>query len=174
MKKCRTCGIEKPLDDFRKYKLRSGSSSYRGDCKSCLYTLSQNWRKANPEKVKAMKLRDRVKHQESYTRWKSAYYRRNLDKCRKRAKDFKLTTHGWNPDEIETIYNQQEGKCAICGIFKPLGGRLGMCCDHDHTTGKRRDMLCPRCNHLLGHALDNPEICDKAAAYLRRHANGRS
>lgn len=62
----------------------------------------------------------------------------------------------------------QGGVCAICGADGP-GGRGGWHRDHDHATGKWRDLLCHYCNVGLGHFQDDPELLEKAATYLRRH-----
>lgn len=61
-----------------------------------------------------------------------------------------------------------EGPCCdICG-FSTAGGKLAR--DHNHTSGKRRGNLCAQCNQGLGLFLDNdPELLEKAAAYLRKH-----
>lgn len=63
--------------------------------------------------------------------------------------------------------------CAICGC-KPgpfADGRSGMFLDHDHSTGKVRSPLCHGCNTGLGGFKDSPELLEKAAEYLREHAN---
>lgn len=59
---------------------------------------------------------------------------------------------------------KQEGKCAICDdvMDKPQ-------LDHDHATGKVRELLCPGCNVGIGNLKDDPEILDRAAAYIRKH-----
>lgn len=60
----------------------------------------------------------------------------------------------------------QAGLCAICGR-EP--GRKGLCVDHDHATGRVRAMLCTRCNTAIGMLKDDPELCERAAIYLRNH-----
>ena len=67
----------------------------------------------------------------------------------------------------------QKDKCAICGIG-PLfynGGkhRVAAHLDHCHQTDEFRGWLCARCNHGLGHFMDNPEFLRAAAAYIERH-----
>ena len=42
--------------------------------------------------------------------------------------------------------------------------------DHDHLTGKLRDLLCHHCNLLLGNAQDSVERLRLAIAYLQRHS----
>lgn len=52
-------------------------------------------------------------------------------------------------------------ECIICGKT----GRMFL--DHDHVTLKVRGMLCNSCNLGLGHFLDDPELLEFAASYLR-------
>jgi len=43
-----------------------------------------------------------------------------------------------------------------------------LCQDHKHASGENRELLCQRCNRLLGQAKDDPRILEAAAAYVRR------
>ena len=62
----------------------------------------------------------------------------------------------------------QEGKCAICGVHqKDLKRKLFV--DHNHKTGKVRDLLCSKCNFGLGHFNDDPWLLEKAIKYLGKH-----
>jgi len=66
--------------------------------------------------------------------------------------------------------------CKICGTIDP--GKQGWHIDHDHkccpakrSCGKCvRELLCARCNHLIGFANDDAEILKSAIAYLELHA----
>jgi len=82
--------------------------------------------------------------------------------------------------EYAQMFADQNGVCAICNQPETakLPGRKtestesrvrDLSVDHDHETGKVRELLCNSCNHLLGAAKDNPEILEAAAAYIRRH-----
>lgn len=57
--------------------------------------------------------------------------------------------------------NQLLEKCEICGTSEKL------CWDHNHTTGNFRGTLCGPCNKGIGHFFDSPELCVRAAEYLR-------
>ena len=66
------------------------------------------------------------------------------------------------------MYDVQNGVCAICkksgdGKWKKL------CVDHDHKTGKVRQLLCRRCNMILGQAYDDSGLLADMIAYLNRH-----
>lgn len=64
--------------------------------------------------------------------------------------------------------------CAICGCPETAVTKLGktrrLSVDHCHATGKLRELLCLRCNTLIGSAKDDPVRLERAAAYLRKHA----
>lgn len=70
----------------------------------------------------------------------------------------------------------QNGACAICGnTTMPTDPRTGepydLAIDHDHATGKVRDLLCPGCNNGLGCFKDDPVRLHAAISYLERHSN---
>ncbi len=80
---------------------------------------------------------------------------------------------GMTQDEYDAKVSAQGGLCALCG--KPPGKRQ-LSADHDHkccpgvkSCGKcQRDLLCDRCNPLLGYAQDDTGILELAIAYLRK------
>jgi hypothetical protein len=80
--------------------------------------------------------------------------------------------YGLDYEDFNKMIVEQNNCCAICdqperaminGKVKPLS------VDHNHTTGKVRELLCSHCNHTLGHMCESPELLEKAAAYLRKH-----
>jgi len=74
---------------------------------------------------------------------------------------------GMSLETYDEKLKAQGGVCAICGGLCKSGKRLAV--DHNHTTGKIRDLLCGNCNGGLGKFLDNPELLLKAADYLKEH-----
>lgn len=80
---------------------------------------------------------------------------------------------GMPETEYQRKMEEQHGLCALCG--GPAGLRR-LSVDHDHSccTGRTscgqcfRDLLCDRCNPMLGYAQDDIEILEKAIAYLKR------
>lgn len=61
---------------------------------------------------------------------------------------------------------EQENVCAIC--HKPEEGRR-LAVDHDHDTGKVRDLLCGRCNTAYEMVDANPAWLVSAANYRIKH-----
>jgi hypothetical protein len=78
------------------------------------------------------------------------------------------TTYGIDIDEYNKMFDEQEGKCAICGKHRNEF-KNGLSVDHDHQTGKIRALLCNNCNPLLGHAKESIDILQKAIKYLEKH-----
>jgi hypothetical protein len=58
---------------------------------------------------------------------------------------------------------RQEGRCAICGN---LPGKKGLVMDHDHNTGRARELLCSNCNTALGLLREDPARFDAVKAYI--------
>jgi hypothetical protein len=79
-------------------------------------------------------------------------------------------------DEYYALLEAQDHRCAICRVETPTDIRTNRFhVDHDHNCcpGKRscgncnRGLLCHACNTALGNLRDDPELLDRAAAYLR-------
>jgi hypothetical protein len=66
-------------------------------------------------------------------------------------------------DQVADLRAAQGDRCAICGDAHPQH------LDHDHDTGKIRQMLCQRCNHGLGLFRDAPGLLHSAAFYVEGH-----
>ncbi len=139
---CRKCKKLKPITDFYgKEGRRFGVGSH---CKKCYGESTMQIRKDNPERARE-------------------WYRRSL------LKKFSISI-----EEYEEMHRSQDGKCAICKreetrIHLSTNQLYLLCVDHDHVSGKNRQLLCHSCNTGIGHFLDNPEFLDSAAEYLRRH-----
>jgi hypothetical protein len=44
-----------------------------------------------------------------------------------------------------------------------------LCVDHDHKTGKVRQLLCRNCNMVLGQVGDNANLLEEMIKYLQKH-----
>lgn len=86
-------------------------------------------------------------------------------KCRnkQRLKRARVEKYGLTFDEFSTMLDEQEGRCAICGVEfegEPM-------VDHDHETRRVRGLLCKLCNNGLGMFRDNIGLLQTAIRYLR-------
>ena len=84
--------------------------------------------------------------------------------------------HSYSVDaaRYQEMLREQGGVCAICsqGEKSPdkASGKLkDLAIDHDHKTGKVRNLLCSACNRGLGLFRDDPALLDTARNYLLCH-----
>ena len=72
----------------------------------------------------------------------------------------------WN-----TLADLQGFTCAICrSVVEDKAGKgKTLCVDHDHATGRIRELLCGPCNIGLGGFRDRTDLLDAAKAYLLKH-----
>lgn len=93
-------------------------------------------------------------------RWAKANPEKLISKYRE--KKYGITTK-----EVTKLTELQDNRCAVCeNIFK---NTRNINVDHNHKTGKIREILCIKCNTMLGLADDNIEILEKAIKYLKKH-----
>jgi len=143
MLKCKKCGSVKPKDAFHKSKTGLG---VRRTCKAC----AEDNRRA----------RLRTKH------GKRAHQSQRLQHV-----------YGITLDDYDRMFAAQDGVCVICSepetkMWRGHTGRAAvtrLCVDHDHDTGKVRELLCDRCNKLLGFARDDIDILTKVINYINKH-----
>ena len=106
-------------------------------------------------------------HRKLYAKATMLWRERNSDKLPAMRRKYSLK-HLYNtaPEVIDAKAKTQGHKCMICSKKHKL------VVDHNHATGKLRDLLCHHCNRMLGHALEDPTTLRMAADYLERHATG--
>jgi Recombination endonuclease VII len=71
--------------------------------------------------------------------------------------------------EYAEMLVQHKGVCAICKGVNKDGRSLAL--DHDHQTGKKRGLLCGRCNLTLGRVEDDTEILWNMIQYLENRGS---
>ena len=79
--------------------------------------------------------------------------------------NMRLGKHGLSREGFDLLWDQQNGRCAICRVALVFGKR-GVHVDHDHLTNKVRGLLCAPCNVGLGQFGDSPELLRAALDYL--------
>lgn len=141
LKQCSGCRIWRSLNEFCKNKSRKGGLDDR--CRVChrIYAQSEAGIKAG-EKWRHSHIGCRVKRKSQLKR------------------KFNLTL-----EQYDRMFEQQNGKCAICDQTEISNKELSV--DHDHQTGEIRGLLCMNCNLLLGKIESTPELFSKIVKYLQ-------
>lgn len=195
MKICKGCKLEKPFEDFHKNK--ATEDGYRVKCKECTlghkpYSKTRKIRETyyiepiekecgdcgliKPIEKFGFTTREH-KYRECYCKSckaKRLYARREKRKQRdpeykekERLRRYKIDLKKkYNLDyaDYQNLLKEQNYHCAIC----PKTDKL--CVDHNHTTGKVRQLLCDSCNKAIGLFNENPELLKSAIAYLIKHS----
>ena len=130
------------------------------------------WEKRNPEYMRAKTRRHHRAHRAELRAYEMMDYYRNPDGRKRRNRERRrLSRYGMTHAQYLTKYRQQGGKCAICQRPGPPGGRTydALVVDHDHKSGKVRELVCRRCNVGLGCFRDDTLWVASALQYLERH-----
>lgn len=101
--------------------------------------------------------------------------RRGSEQVRVYNRQKQLERYGLTVAQHDEMLEAQKGLCAICGNPpKPDGVRAAsrLHADHDHVTGRVRELLCNSCNNGLGRFKDDPALLRAAAEYIERHRTG--
>lgn len=103
-----------------------------------------------------------------------ATHDRMVRRARKAARHgaYVQKTYGLGEHDYGTMYEAQNGTCAICQRANGATRKLSV--DHDHKCCNGpvscgycvRGLLCRPCNDMLGHARDNWEMFARAIRYL--------
>ena len=144
---CSSCGDELPREEFY------GNGKKTSECPRCISEKNKDKYHADPsfrrEKIeKASQWREaNIKHDRT---WKRQWY------------------SGWTQERFDAAWEAQGGLCAICSIPMIKYGTFtnSVCTDHDHETGCLRDLLCGKCNKLLGIYEKNRVAFE---AYVHKH-----
>ena len=110
-----------------------------------------------PEELKQYRRQQYLKHKEKRLKQYAEYRDLNRDKIRskqdkynkenpiKRKNAMLKYEYGITLDDYNKMFNEQEGKCAICQRHQNELTRT-LCVDHNHKTNKVRALLCLTCN----------------------------
>lgn len=160
MKQCTECEQLKSLSEFNKD--RTQKDGIRCICKEC----GKKYHEKNKIKIHKQQkeyyqihkteILERQKKHNKTEKGKSA----NLRKRLRYYYDITL-------EQYDKMVENQNGVCAICGDINKNGDRLVV--DHDHETGEIRNLLCHRCNLLLGLIKENMVILQSVTNYLKKH-----
>lgn len=160
-KRCRKCGVVKPLDAF--YRDAAGRDGHRPECKECTAARRKRWYTENKDReiarVADWQRRNAERHRayQQERRQQPAVKRKNREGHLRRK-------YGITLADYDALLKHQEGVCAICG--REPRDDIALHVDHDHATGAVRGLLCFRCNNAVGDLGDDPVILQRAADYL--------
>lgn len=130
------------LTRYERYRLKD-VEGYRKKKREWARTKTQR------EKRTAYMREWREKNREKHNRQSRESQHRNRHKHVLRNREYHLMkNYGLTVDDYNRMVTAQNGRCAICSTDTPARGRLHV--DHDHITGKVRQLLCSRCNGALG------------------------
>jgi hypothetical protein len=153
---CTGCDQDLPLSAY--YKQDSGKLGLRSECKVCWRGRIRAAEDADPGTKAA---RDRAWRKANPERQKAIYRRNNLKR-----------NYGITAEEYGRMLEAQGGRCAGCGRTDSGDRRnVSLAVDHDHKTGKVRGLLCSPCNRVLGKVDDSPDRLMALAAYLLQHSD---
>ena len=140
----------------------------------------KEYRKTEKGKIAHNKANERYykKNLKRIKEYHNQYREENREKIRESGKQYRETekgkenarkasikySYGLFYEDWLKIWEEQDGKCAICEIVFSTPSHA--CVDHNHKTNKVRGLLCRKCNAAIGYLNDDPEILIKATEYL--------
>jgi HNH endonuclease len=88
-KRCRVCGIEKPVEEMvKRKKYKDGVSTL---CNACNREKAKQWAQENPEKVQEKDRRYRQQHPQKNREWARRWRLNNPEKAREKSRLWKAT-----------------------------------------------------------------------------------
>ncbi len=149
-KVCTKCKVDQPVSSYHKKK--NGLFGVKAVCKTCTVKEQSHYYNIPANKEKRLK-------------------RQASDEYQLYIREFRLEKqYGITLEQYDQILAAQNGGCAICSTTVPggSGGRY-FAVDHNHLTGKVRQLLCSSCNTALGYVKDNINTLEKMIDYLKKH-----
>lgn len=180
---CSTCKKLKPEDAF--YRRKQYKEGRDPTCKQCRYEgkIRRNFMRIDPNRKEKTCWKCGVnkdinsfyrtkyttdRHTEQCTACFKEYYKRTPEVYRK---SHLKGTFGMTLEDYDKKFQEQKGRCEICGAESPGPSSLRkhFPIDHNHVTGQIRGLLCHMCNHLLGDAREDKDILLNAIEYLSKY-----
>lgn len=148
----------------------------------------KNYRLKNLEKVKQASREHWHENKEKYKKTRKKYYTENKEEIQKKSKEYYQKTkerrafcnrkthlkvnYNLSLEEYSSMAINQNNCCAICNKPETTflnGKQRKLAVDHDHKTGKIRELLCGDCNTTLGKLNEDIELFNKFIKYLEKH-----
>lgn len=108
-----------------------------------------------PFDEKAYQTAYRKTHKTKAARYAKEWHAKNFDRRNELSRKSRYKKAGLTIDDYERLHEHQKGLCAVCErperTVDPRNGRLRLLAvDHNHMTGRVRELLCRQCNTALG------------------------
>lgn len=119
---------------------------------------AREWALAHPERVREKRL---------------LWDKSNQDRIKIHDRKQALKKYQLTPADYDKKLASQDQKCAIC-LRDATSFKRRLAVDHDHKTGKVRELLCTKCNIVLGRVeavLEMRLHIKPFIAYIRKHQN---
>jgi hypothetical protein len=178
-KVCTKCGVEKHLTEFSKD--NSNKDGLMIYCKCCRKAMKAVYYVNNREKLRADHKEYYKANRQSVLNQRKNYYINNKEnesaknaEYRKNNQDAIRSSkykqqYGITLDDFNNMRLAQNYCCAICGKHEDDNKNKKLFVDHDHVTGKVRQLLCHSCNTGIGLLQDDTDLLQKAISYLIKH-----
>ena len=114
------------------------------------------------------------KYKETKRRYRqSEVYKKNQLAAREKNKDKLLRKrYGITFKQLDIMIESQNNLCYICGKIecriRSNGKSRELSVDHNHETGQVRDLLCSKCNLVVGNCDESIEILLKTIEYIKK------
>lgn len=153
IKDCPCCGKTLPLDKFYK---REKDGLLRTNCKECTYLIKRHGPNFNKERRN--EYFERKKEYSKEYRRRAEYHKSDKTKDTLLKTKYKITLDQFKEKQLNQNYS-----CYIC----EEKGKLNV--DHCHKTGKVRELLCTKCNLVLGMVKEKKETLYKIILYIEKY-----
>jgi hypothetical protein len=102
------------------------------------------------------------------------YNWRHPERIKATSKDYNIRTkYKITLADVRVKLKEQDNKCMICtkeiNLDVDSKDPTRAYIDHDHTTNKVRDLLCARCNSLVGYIETSSDLIEKVLKYVEFH-----
>jgi len=173
-------------------RMRSNGKQMCMSCKQCDRDRVKKHRDNNLDLERKRKRELMQKNKEKYKPVQDEYRIKNKAKLSEAGKQYKLKHRekikvglkkaalkrkfNISIEEFENMILSQNNLCAICDkpesrINHRSGAIQNLAIDHNHKNGKIRQLLCSKCNLIIGQINEDIEILQSMITYLKKYNN---
>jgi len=97
-----------------------------------------------------------------------SYRNTNIEQSRKKDREGYYRREYNLDSQLAALLADKNNRIAPCPICRQTEILV---LDHDHQTGKTRELICSACNSLIGYSKESLDILYTVIAYLKKHKN---